>query len=379
MESVSRNRGFGEKTSYKVRDSGRVLFKVATNMKTRIIYGLLAGLTFSLYWLTWRGAMLFAGILGAYLLVQLIRLFLQRRNYLGVISVLLIGGFLMVLFYGRFTAAFSGLTASATMELASFTLYTAWGNFGLLTFLVPVILVLLVYQIVKRGDTSLILLLVWSVVILVVMLEYRRFAYYFAVNAALLTGWFIWYVWGRLREEGTPFAVIAVAVLCLAVLVPNVQQATSNRAYFNPSDAWCDTLTWVKENTPEDSIILSWWDYGYWINRIGQREAYITPSQQAERITETAQFFLSPVNSTEIAFDYLILDYATTTSKFEGITIWAGEAVELYSPQYYQSLLVRLYQGELSGQYALVYQSEQEIEGIPEVKVFCKRKIIDGQ
>ena len=129
---------------------------------------------------------------------------------------------------------------------------------------------------------------------------------------------------------------------------------------------------------------MSWWDYGYWISRIGERKAYINPGQDPKRITETASYFLSPDVPSPFKgeVDYLILDYSTLTSKFRGITIWADSPIELYSPEYYQTLIVRLYCKEpifTAGKYVLVYQSEQEIEGIPEVKVFYKRKAIDGQ
>ncbi len=31
------------------------------------------------------------------------------------------------------------------------------------------------------------------------------------------------------------------------------------------NDAWIDALNWIEENTPKDALIVSWWDYGYWI------------------------------------------------------------------------------------------------------------------
>ena len=34
---------------------------------------------------------------------------------------------------------------------------------------------------------------------------------------------------------------------------------------------WEEALTWLRENTPEDSKIVSWWDYGYWILDLGHR------------------------------------------------------------------------------------------------------------
>jgi len=35
---------------------------------------------------------------------------------------------------------------------------------------------------------------------------------------------------------------------------------------------WPDAMQWVRENTPKDAVIASWWDYGYWISTIGERK-----------------------------------------------------------------------------------------------------------
>ena len=41
--------------------------------------------------------------------------------------------------------------------------------------------------------------------------------------------------------------------------------------YAIATDDWKSTLNWINENTPEDSIVASWWDYGYWIQTLGNR------------------------------------------------------------------------------------------------------------
>ncbi len=46
---------------------------------------------------------------------------------------------------------------------------------------------------------------------------------------------------------------------------------TSGIGGANPSEAWIDALEWIRENTTEDSVIVAWWDYGYWISVLGQR------------------------------------------------------------------------------------------------------------
>jgi dolichyl-diphosphooligosaccharide--protein glycosyltransferase len=37
-----------------------------------------------------------------------------------------------------------------------------------------------------------------------------------------------------------------------------------------PQD-WLQALSWMRDNTPEDAIVVSWWDYGYWIEAMANR------------------------------------------------------------------------------------------------------------
>ena len=41
--------------------------------------------------------------------------------------------------------------------------------------------------------------------------------------------------------------------------------------YTHTTNDWIDATNWIKENTPPDSVIFSWWDYGYWIQTLGER------------------------------------------------------------------------------------------------------------
>ena len=207
---------------------------------------------------------------------------------------------------------------------------------------------------------------------------YWRFAYYFAVNAALLSGWLIWYVWQRLKHN-LPKALALTAILCILIIVPNVHIATADYKYRTPPDAWCEALVWVKENTFESSLILAWWDYGYWIQRIADREAYANGGIPPDRVEEIAKMFLAPHNVPLIDADYLILDNATMTDMLYGITTWAGVPMGYYYDNYESSLMYMLYSGVYVWPYELVYSSEQEINGISEVKIFRKRRVIDGQ
>jgi len=36
---------------------------------------------------------------------------------------------------------------------------------------------------------------------------------------------------------------------------------------------WPDAMEWLKNNTPKDAVVTSWWDYGYWITTLGERKS----------------------------------------------------------------------------------------------------------
>jgi len=42
-----------------------------------------------------------------------------------------------------------------------------------------------------------------------------------------------------------------------------------------PTNDWLETLEWIKLNTPENAVIASWWDYGYWITTLSERTTIV--------------------------------------------------------------------------------------------------------
>lgn len=38
-------------------------------------------------------------------------------------------------------------------------------------------------------------------------------------------------------------------------------------------DYWLDTMTWIRNNVGEEERVISWWDYGHWINTFGQSKS----------------------------------------------------------------------------------------------------------
>jgi len=85
--------------------------------------------------------------------------------------------------------------------------------------------------------------------------------------------------------------------------------ATSNP----PTTDWLETLEWIKLNTPENAVIASWWDYGYWIQTLGERTTLIDNATLSTwQIENMAKMFLStPVDSwnmlKEMDADYVLI------------------------------------------------------------------------
>jgi dolichyl-diphosphooligosaccharide--protein glycosyltransferase len=77
---------------------------------------------------------------------------------------------------------------------------------------------------------------------------------------------------------------------------------------------WPDAMQWVRENTPKDAVIASWWDYGYWISTLGERKTLADNSTLLDwQIRKIATTLLStPDNGWQI----LVSDTETDASSY---------------------------------------------------------------
>ncbi len=59
---------------------------------------------------------------------------------------------------------------------------------------------------------------------------------------------------------------------------------------------WFEALNWINSNTPTNAVIIAWWDYGYWVNVMGNRTAVADNATLNEtRIAEIGQMFMQNV------------------------------------------------------------------------------------
>jgi oligosaccharyl transferase (archaeosortase A-associated) len=206
----------------------------------------------------------------------------------------------------------------------------------------------------------------------------------------------------RKGDKGNTLYYVGVAVAIIAVFFfvffwnIGKSREVAEQARFAPSNAWQESLLWLRDNTPEpfgdpeayysfyeiptpgkgstvpksDYAVTSWWDYGYWISHTARRVPSSNPSQPPVEINKTARLFLSrelsPTPQTQkilkdLGTSYIMIDYATCTSKYWAMVTWAEQPADVltgiyymphegslvplqfFNPEYYQTLCVRLY------------------------------------
>lgn len=76
---------------------------------------------------------------------------------------------------------------------------------------------------------------------------------------------------------------IAIIAIVLALVSPTVCGAyqAANQVVPGTSDAMWQSMEWIKENTPENTVITSWWDFGYLFEIASDRQVTFDGGSQA--------------------------------------------------------------------------------------------------
>jgi dolichyl-diphosphooligosaccharide---protein glycosyltransferase len=165
---------------------------------------------------------------------------------------------------------------------------------------------------------------------------YSRLLVYSSISLGLLAGvGFAELAFALVKPSTTPLVkkkpvyttrsemkvVFSVAVIALIAIpagtywIPNPISCTGSNSYFcnqSPADSgvslvngattytrspfgdWIQTLNWIRHDTPSNAVVISWWDYGYWITVVGNRTSAADNSTlNGTRIAEIGRMFMS--------------------------------------------------------------------------------------
>ncbi|MDK2833669.1 MAG: dolichyl-phosphooligosaccharide-protein glycotransferase [Methanolobus sp.] len=207
-----------------------------------------------------------------------------------------------------------------------FTLSSVWYNFATTFFISLIAMFMLAFSIKKDKKPEETLVLVWTFIMLLAIYGQNRFAYYYAINAALLSG----YVAARVLDlvgwkkvEATYHEkvhsvgelphflsknikaghLLTIFLLLLLVAYPSYSLAMEQSQYTSGVNGyWLESMFWVRDNTPDPGMdflkiydapprgelfnypdtaygVMSWWDYGHEIEAIARRMPNANPFQ----------------------------------------------------------------------------------------------------
>lgn len=136
----------------------------------------------------------------------------------------------------------------------------------------------------------------------------------------------------RMQAMGMSRGVGAIFILLvLASFVPQTIGASTVAGFPGPlassgvpaifdgkySHDWIDALNWIKDNTTEDSIVCSWWDYGYWIETVANRTTLADGStKNVTQIVNIARMMLEPKNESLRLMKQYNVDYVVVFVTF---------------------------------------------------------------
>ena len=71
------------------------------------------------------------------------------------------------------------------------------------------------------------------------------------------------------------FSILLIIILVAGIFsLSSLFTMSNNQARFTGPSAnsqWQNAMNWVRNSTPQNSIFLHWWDYGYWVQSLGKR------------------------------------------------------------------------------------------------------------
>ncbi len=297
-------------------------------------------------------------------------------------------------------------TTGAVAELQSLifapgkmTLLPAWKQFSGVYVLSVVGLFLLAEVTLKRPVKGASLLFFWGLITFLLAMGQIRMTYYFAVAAALLSGYVVVRIWESRPTGGEgrrAIWVLSVVLVC-GLFVPNVATALEEGEQPRGISAdWHQALDWLRNSTPEPFgnaafyyskyprdyrapreaySLMAWWDYGYWIEAVARRVPVSNPTQVNAGLA--ASFFLAQTEDEAMVIlrkaqaRYVVInaelpllsDANKTSGEYPDFFAWdrskrledyflvALEPAEdgkvaprlMYRPNYYRSMAVRLF------------------------------------
>jgi dolichyl-diphosphooligosaccharide--protein glycosyltransferase len=185
-------------------------------------------------------------------------------------------------------------------------------TFDILLFVIPVGGALLLYHLFKsKGkDFNTFFLLIFMFLGIVSFRAMIRLSFFLAFIVPLYLGILFNTYYARKiqmvskKKGGDVPSAVALLVIMFFLISPVLAGSVVSVPSMKYSDQgvvpWKDVGQWLKENTPEDALLIHWWDYGYHLQTFAERRTIVDGGNTGPVITgvhrniDVAEAFTSP-------------------------------------------------------------------------------------
>ena len=315
-----------------------------------------------------------------------------KSHYLGAVFGSLIVG------YAGITSFFPEISRQITSAISYFFFFSytnsyinemqmwepvrAWYSYNIALVLAILGIIICLIRLFRSYNPAIMGALVFGIVILFATIMHLRYEYYASVVIVLFSAVTLSTLYSKIAASELPIsktkkqtepsvktlplrAVTIVGIIMLLIAAFSAQTvmtvAEKQIGLISISNDWADALVWLENNSPEPGVdydkiyqktefnypeesygILSWWDYGHWITFLSKRIPITSPFQ--DNVPPVAKFLSAQseedadTSAAEVRAKYIITDYATVTSKFASLPLWAygKDSISSYQETYYQ-------------------------------------------
>ncbi len=129
---------------------------------------------------------------------------------------------------------------------------------------------------------ALIILIFWFLSMAFACLKGVRFVMFITLPLGVFLGWGISEIYGyfRLKKKVVISTLIVAVVIFLSADLVSNGIRTARNIYPLMDDIWYRSLGVIRENTPPESILNSWWDFGDWFKVVARRRVIFDGQSQ---------------------------------------------------------------------------------------------------
>jgi len=220
--------------------------------------------------------------------------------------------------------------------------------------------------------------LVTSIVAIYLSSSFVRLELYASVGVIILGSIGLAILFKKLFHSNIfpPTKIIFCCVIILLFLIPVTLPENKNWlswADFSPTiynggsffpitnNDWAHAMTWLKHNTHEDSVIASWWDYGYWITTLSDRTTIIDNATLID--WQIKKMAYSLITTPDNSWHILNSDSSVDVSKYLGdekIIEFGGIPEDVFMKNFYEHYIPKHFGTEKNYQSKMMFKQSYD-------------------